>query len=90
MFQPVGKTDRLIAFFSSVFFITELLQILQWFARQLLQIMQQLNAFFCFIRTVLYITITAKERAGVTYKLLPVIFVAAYALWHECSPQPLL
>ena len=91
MFQPVGKTDRLIAFFrSGIIAYTEPLQILQRFAYQLLQIMQQLNAFFCFIRTVLYITITAKERAGVTYKLLPVIFAAAYALWHECSPQPLL
>ena len=92
MFQPVGKTDRLIAFFrSGIIAHTEPLQILQRFAYQLLQIMQQLNAFFCFIRTVLYITITAKERAGVTYKLLPVIFVAAYALWHghekiRCRP----
>ena len=44
MFQPVGKTDRLIAFFrSGIIAHTEPLQILQRFAVQLLQIMQQLN-----------------------------------------------
>lgn len=43
MFQPVGKTDRLIAFFrSGIIAHTEPLQILQRFADQLLQIMQQL------------------------------------------------
>ena len=56
MFQPVGKTDRLIAFFrSGIIAYTEPLQILQRFADQLLQIMQQLNALFCFIRTVQYV-----------------------------------
>ena len=43
MFQPVGKTDRLIAFFrSGIIAYTKPLQILQRFAYQLLQIMQQL------------------------------------------------
>ena len=41
--RPVGKTDRLIVFLAwALFAQTELLQILQWSAGQLLQIMQQL------------------------------------------------